>query len=302
MTTTELATIESPSTDVDWWYVRAYPGSAEAMDEATRLLVPWLRDQARKVEADRWFFMRYFDLSGQHLRLRLRGSAAAVDRVQAGLGEVVALLAGLVNHPARPRLIEGAAFGAMAGPRRVQAGLYAPELAKYGGAAGAELAEQLFTESSAWYVETDLASYPPAFDRAALALAYLSALLPAALPGERTPAFWRIHQLTWGVHLRMMLPTRTEMTDRLAVAAGGMAAADDLVRSFDGRIGEQVARVVRTLDRADALHLPVDRAHLLMHYLHMDLNRWGFMPAEECLLGIAAAQAIPLVRDKETHR
>ena len=293
---------ELTRSDVDWWYVRAYPGSAAAMDEATRRLVPWLGGQARKVGADRWFFVRYFDISGQHLRLRLRGSASAVDHLQDGLGEVIALLEGLADQAARPRLIDGAAFGATPGPQRVKAGLYAPELAKYGGLAGAELAEQLFTESTAWYVETDVAAYSPAFDRAALALAYVSALLPAALPREAAPAFWKLHQRTWGLHLRMVLPTRTEMTERLAVAEAGMTAADDLVRSSDGRISEQVAQVVRTLDRADALDLPVERAHLLLHYLHMDLNRWGLMPAEECLLGIAAARAIRHLEDKETHR
>ncbi len=46
---------------------------------------------------------------------------------------------------------------------------------------------------------------------------------------------------------------------------------------------------MRTLDRAAAAGVPVERAVLLLHYLHMDLNRWGFVPAEESLLGIVAA-------------
>ncbi|MCX5115213.1 hypothetical protein OOK13_43585 [Streptomyces sp. NBC_00378] len=35
--------------------------------------------------------------------------------------------------------------------------------------------------------------------------------------------------------------------------------------------------------------LGVEGPVLLLHYLHMDLNRWGFVPAEECLLGVLAS-------------
>ena len=34
---------------------------------------------------------------------------------------------------------------------------------------------------------------------------------------------------------------------------------------------------------------PVPREELLLHYLHMDLSRWGFVPAEESLLGVLAS-------------
>jgi hypothetical protein len=50
-----------------------------------------------------------------------------------------------------------------------------------------------------------------------------------------------------------------------------------------------VETVVRTLDAAAADRNPVPREGLLLHYLHMDLNRWGFVPAEESLLGVLAS-------------
>ena len=52
----------------DWWYVRAYPGHPDLMDEATRVLVPWLAARAAEEGAPAWFFTRYWDMSGHHLR------------------------------------------------------------------------------------------------------------------------------------------------------------------------------------------------------------------------------------------
>ncbi|MFJ6610509.1 hypothetical protein ACIQPT_09525 [Streptomyces sp. NPDC091289] len=50
-----------------------------------------------------------------------------------------------------------------------------------------------------------------------------------------------------------------------------------------------VETVVRTLGEAAADKNPVPRQELLLHYLHMDLNRWGFVPAEGSLLGVLAS-------------
>lgn len=71
-------------------------------------------------------------------------------------------------------------------------------------------------------------------------------------------------------------------------AGHGEAAA-----RLDAPLRESAARhvgtVVRTLDAAAADENPVPREELLLHYLHMDLNRWGFVPAEESLLGVLAS-------------
>lgn len=276
---------------VDWWYVRAYPGSPDRMDAASCVLVPWLRDQARSTAAQRWFFMRYVDLTGHHLRLRLGGTPAALDRVHDRTGELASLLEALPESPPSDRLVPGAVFASMASTRRLRADLYAPELAKYGGAAGVDLAEQLFTRSSEWYVRNDIGSLAPVFERAGVARTFLRAVVDRALPDDADrQAFWKNHQRRWGLYLRMALPTREEMMQQLTWAQTGMDAAGATLRRLRDRIEEHVAEVGQALDAAERAHLPVGRPHLLLHYLHMDLNRWGFPPAEECLLGIAAAR------------
>ncbi|WP_214326803.1 lantibiotic dehydratase C-terminal domain-containing protein [Nonomuraea sediminis] len=264
---------------MDWWYVRAYPGGSDLMDPATRVLVPWLRDQAAREGAGRWFFIRYWDLSGYHLRLRLSCPPDGVDRLHERVPEVERLLGGLRAEPYEA-LVRGEFPGTLPSHRRARPCLYAPELGKYGGTAGVALAEELFTRGSAWYLDAGVAGLERARARAGLALAYMRGLVSAALPDPA--AFWAAHRRQWGWQLRMAVPGQEELRERV-VRVHGTPAPGGV--DLDG----QIANVVETLDAAEAACVPVTRAELLLNYLHMDLNRWGFVPAEECLLGLAAA-------------
>lgn len=276
------------STDTDWWYVRAYPGHPDLMDEATLVLIPWLAERAAEHDARAWFFTRYWDMSGHHLRLRLNCSAEGADRVHALLPELVRLLHSLGRPHTAERLVPGSVPQGLPLVKQARTCLYAPELAKYGGAAGAARTEELFTRSCRWYHEARIGSLDPLFDRAALAVTYMRALVEAALPEEARTEFWAAHRRQWGRQLRMAAPEQTELRRLLARAADGIGTVDLDAGPRDGVSG-QVAAVVRTLDRAGAEGSPVPRPVLLLHYLHMDLNRWGFVPPEECLLGILAS-------------
>ncbi|MER5618731.1 thiopeptide-type bacteriocin biosynthesis protein [Streptomyces sp. NPDC002215] len=274
----------------DWWYVRAYPGHPDLMDEATRVLIPWLASRAAEEGAPAWFFTRYWDMSGHHLRMRLTCSADAVDRVHERLPEVVELLHSLGRPVAVERLVPGSVPQGLPMVKKARCCLYAPELAKYGGPSGVARAEELFTASCRWYDDHRLAALDPLFDRAALAVTYMRALVRAALPEMARTDFWALHRRQWGRQLRMAAPAQEELRGLLSRAANGIGTAaaclDDDLRAG---IESHVQRVVRTLDGAAADMNAVPRAVLLLHYLHMDLNRWGFVPAEECLLGVLAS-------------
>ena len=153
---------------IDWWYVRAYPGDPAAVDAASRLLVPWLRAQAQRLGATRWFFMRYLDMTGHHLRLRLQCSRAQADELHQLSGELTDLMH-RADADAGRSLLTSAGLPGMRGPVKVRHDLYAPELTKYGGAQGVRIAEDLFTASSELYAKHDIAALPPRYQRAALA-------------------------------------------------------------------------------------------------------------------------------------
>ncbi|MCF4139609.1 thiopeptide-type bacteriocin biosynthesis protein [Streptomyces sp. Tue 6430] len=277
--------------EADWWYVRAYPGHPDAMDEASRVLIPWLAARASEEAAPAWFFTRYWDMSGHHLRLRLKCSADGVDRVHERLPELVELLHSLDRPVPAERLVPGSVPQGLPLVKQARCCLYSPELAKYGGARGVARAEELFTASCRWYDDQRIGSLTPLFDRAALAVSYMSELVRAAFPDDpaRT-AFWTAHRRQWGRQLRMAAPRQEDLRGLLTSASKGTGEAaarlDDGLRQS---VGAHVERVVRTLDAAAADQNPRSREELLLHYLHMDLNRWGFVPAEESLLGVLAS-------------
>jgi hypothetical protein len=174
------------------------------------------------------------------------------------------------------------------GIQRVRATLYSPELKKYGGETGILLAERLFTASTRWYVEQDVVSLDPLGTRAALAARFLRHAVTAALPGHEDE-FWTAHRRQWGWHLRSAVPTQPEF--RSLVTSTGEMLSRTGVGSAADFIDGHVADMVATLDAAQAEGVVVPRATLLLHYLHMDMNRWGFLPPEECLLGLLAGSA-----------
>ncbi|MFI0978260.1 lantibiotic dehydratase C-terminal domain-containing protein [Streptomyces sp. NPDC021093] len=277
--------------ETDWWYVRAYPGHPDAMDEATRVLIPWLSALASEEAASAWFFTRYWDMSGHHLRLRLKCSADGIDRVHERLPELVGLLYALDRPTPSARLVPGSVPQGLPMVKQARCCLYAPELAKYGGARGVARVEELFTASCRWYDDQRIGALDPLFDRAALAVSYMSALVRAALPEPRArTAFWTAHRRQWGRQLRMAAPGQEDLRGLLDRAARGTGEAlARLSTPLQESTTRHVETVVHTLDVAMADKNPVPREELLLHYLHMDLNRWGFVPAEESLLGVLAS-------------
>ncbi|MEU5399944.1 lantibiotic dehydratase C-terminal domain-containing protein [Streptomyces sp. NPDC005963] len=275
----------------DWWYVRAYPGDQDSMDEATRVLLPWLADRASDEDASAWFFTRYWDMGGHHLRLRIQCSADGIDRIHERLPELVALLHTLDRPGPAERLVPGSVPQGLPRIKQASCCLYAPELAKYGGAQGVARAEHLFTASCRWYHDQRIGSLAPLYERAALAVSYMRTLIGAALPdASARTAFWTVHRRQWGRQLRMAAPVQEELRALLSRAAKGTGeAAHRLDAPLRESMERQVETVVGTLEAAALDGNPVPRESLLLNYLHMDLNRWGFVPAEESLLGVLAS-------------
>lgn len=259
------------------------------MDEATRYLVPWLRDRAREENSERWFFMRYWDLNGHHVRLRVQCSSDGVDRLYGRGPELLDLLRSLPAPRYEQRLIPGALQLGLPDTQQVKPCVYAPELRKYGRRAGVRLAEGLFTTASEWYQRVDPASLDPAGERAALVCEYMGVLVRTAVAESQQRDFWLAHRRRWEWQLRVALPQRDDVklvASHLATKIKKLGEVNDSHREL---LREHAAVVASTLDHAEAQGNPVDRTELLLDYMHMDINRWGFVPVEEVLLGIVAA-------------
>ncbi|MFI7240619.1 lantibiotic dehydratase C-terminal domain-containing protein [Streptomyces qinglanensis] len=274
----------------DWWYLRAYPGGPARMDAGVRAVLPWLAARAAELQAPDWHFLRYWDATGHHLRLRIRCTPEQADTLHSRTPEMRALLTALPEVrpadgggllPAEPTMA----------PRHQPVGVspapYAPERAKYGGTAGIAAAEEVFTDCCALLAETDLVALPAAFERAAAAVDLTGMLVAGCLaPGERD-AFWTAHRRRWLARLRLVLPA-DETRERLRALASRVGDAPRPGEAVRSRCAAHAELVSAALDRCAAARVPVPRAELLLHHVHMTYNRLGFPPAEEAALVLAA--------------
>ncbi|MFJ2909001.1 lantibiotic dehydratase [Streptomyces sp. NPDC087228] len=115
----------------EWLYLKLH-GSARTQDDLLRDHVPELVDLAARNGADGWFFVRYTDGSGHHLRLRLRG-----DRPAALWGTVAPAAGALLQQWQRAGLLRGHTLDQ-----------YDPETERYGGPAARRPAEDVFRYDS----------------------------------------------------------------------------------------------------------------------------------------------------------
>lgn len=119
-----------PAIGGEWLYLTVH-GSARGQDDFLRERLPVLVGVAQADGADRWFFLRYTDARGHHVRLRVHGDPERLwSRVAATIG-------GLLTGWQRTGLV---------GPHRVDQ--YDPEIERYGGGDALVAAERVFQADS----------------------------------------------------------------------------------------------------------------------------------------------------------
>lgn len=287
----------------NWLFYRLSPGGPGRMDAAiggpVRRAARILRDDAG---CESWFFLRYLDDRGPHVRLRVRavdrdGGDRLAELLEADLHPALEELAGREPHERRPLLPT---------PKRLALGrgehlglehdVYEPEWRKYGGAEGVAIAEELFRVSSNVVLAVDGERLGSA-DRAALALTLMTAAGDAALPLDERQEFWRRYAGWWtgeqrglqhGARLAAIVGRAADQvgaTLRRAATvmwgAGRVRAAADLYAwGIQSMLGEARARRVR-------LGVP----HLAFHHIHMTNNRLGMTLIEEALLAAVLARS-----------
>jgi thiopeptide-type bacteriocin biosynthesis protein len=121
-----------PSRLAGEWLYLLVRGSCRTQDDLLRDELPRLVRLATEAGADRWFFIRYTDADGHHLRLRFHGDPTRL------WSELL---------PAASDLLAGWQRAGLAGAHRLEQ--YEPELERYGGIDAQAAAERLFGEDSA---------------------------------------------------------------------------------------------------------------------------------------------------------
>ena len=272
----------------EWWSVNLYVRDCAALDAVAPLVVPWLGEQAREAGATRWFFIRYVDSRGHHLRLRMRADPAANDDLYGRRHELVELAHARGEGAPAPRILSDPLLPDIASHPAVVSRVYSPEHVKYGGPAGTAIAESLFTWTSSWHAERDLLARPQVPDRAAFGLA-LAREITRLLPAQQQSPLWHAHLRKWGRRLRGApaladLPAfLDDLRPRLEPQAQAYAP---MAAPMAARIVTAVRELVATSDR-------IDPVPVLLDYVHMEMNRLGLNPVEELVIGRLVAAENP---------
>ncbi|VEG28610.1 thiopeptide-type bacteriocin biosynthesis domain [Actinomyces howellii] len=265
---------------LDWLYARVY-----CAGDDTDVLLPglgeWLTGLRSRLELRSAHFLRYIDQRGHHLRVRLQGEPACLDEAAVEL-DALDGIARRAQAGRAERLVPDTIPVALTGRPGLSLALYGPEYAKYGGVEGVERAERHFDLSSRWCLAHRVWTWPRPQGRVALA-AHLLALVAVRgqVPAQEMLA---AHLRAWGARL-----------------PAGMRAQDELIGLVTGVV-EQCERQAEDLSALDELAGDAVRtterigvgvgARRVVDLVHMDVNRLGVSPAEECVAGLAARHLV----------
>ncbi|AWI29066.1 lantibiotic dehydratase C-terminal domain-containing protein [Streptomyces tirandamycinicus] len=330
----------------EWLYARVHHAGHRDGELLLTGLVPAWVEAAERAGVRRWFFLRYADASGPHLRVRFLGTPAVLDDCwEAGR----ALWKEHVPPPARgeverlhPRAEEGLPGH---GSRRLSLGVYGREHHYYGSPPAVDIAEEVFQASSELGLDAVRATGADRTARAHLAVRVMRSCL-GTLGRSQRERIWRLHWGHWtgllagdpawlqeteriaerwaagarppiGGREPAARPLTTSARARSSARAGSCSAAADAHAHTDVGPASTAGAVPVALPAADAGSVPalpaaadalgrdladgVRRAlavdpdavasRLLLMQMHMTLNRLGFLPLEEAVLGRVAARA-----------
>jgi thiopeptide-type bacteriocin biosynthesis protein len=258
--------LDRPS-EPDWLYYRIYLNDLDDFDTVLETVVrPGIAAWRAELPDLRWFFLRFVDPLGPHVRLRFAADPSCVA---------------LMERDWDDRL-----DGIIPAPRRVGKYVYAPEYRKFGDVMGMRLAERIFQLSS----ETVMACTGERLRdlRTAYGAAHL-ALLVATLPAEQRLGF--LHQYAWywtgGPRRTGSSVDPAQAPDALADAGARVVAAARRVLA-DSSTREQFLtyRAAYSAESRGSGRIAVPRSDrfLLFHHIHLMHNRMGVYPLVEARL------------------
>ncbi len=282
-----------------WLYLKVYPGRLDLIDATLRTVVrPWVAAHTSVIR--RWFYLRYFDGAGPHVRLRLLLGHDDADALALAVPELLDRLGSLeADDRARRSDVPGLPgrahhHAAKQFRAEVAVDLYEPEYGKWGGVEFMPVAETLFEFSST--ISAVFLDLMPAGWRGRLAIA--SAIIRGTVRSlqlgradERS--FLAAHFAWWsGEHGGG--PTEDVDTLREIAAREGhdvvvlmlTLTSDDV---FVGSLEDFTTQLAGVLARSNPSQ---QRLFLVFHHLHLMLNRLGVIPSEEALASLIAAHVL----------
>jgi len=253
----------------EWLHYALYPGDGARLDRVVREVVaPAVARAGVAGPPRRWFFLRFTDELGPHVRLRFAGGQGAVDAIHQAVDPALRRALREVTAPPRERTPPG-----ITGCHQ---GFYEPELDRYGGRAGVALAEAVFEVSSEVTLAL-LGRADVAARRRALALTLMRRAARSTLREADLPGLWTRYERHWSGGAGPAAATRRARYQELARARAARARERMAEVAADATVGRLLEAY------AGALQVHRDRlaAGAVAHHVHLTNNRLGIPPAEE---------------------
>lgn len=275
--------------DVGWLYARIYCAGGDDTDELLPEIAQWLARARGQWDIRSAHFLRFVDLRGHHIRLRLKAVQGVLDEAYASMREL-----GAVARRTEVSTVERLVFDPMTGGigasrPGIAFGVYGPEYDKYGGVAGVEEAERHFYVSSRWCLDHRIWQIPRSVPRAALAARFLAlAARSAPLPEAELLS---AHLRMWGSRLPAHLRDGSALGPIVQQLLEVIEFQFDEIPSW-GQAAGAIGELADDAGRAIGVMGAGTGGRRALDLLHIDVNRLGLNPAEECIAGLCARQLL----------
>ncbi|OBA01888.1 hypothetical protein A9D36_16335 [Bacillus subtilis] len=283
----------------EWVFYSIYVPRAEYLENIIiNIVTPIVKQVKDSVQVHKWFFIRYIDMQGPHIRLRFLVNEDDIDIVEEITEEH--LHRNLSKVLAEPLSEMSRLLPVKTDTRSFESGFqqeeYEPEYEKYGGVQGVHIAEDIFQSSSELVLSL---LNDPGFkdnDRFDFALFLMKKTAEhASLSADQARGLWESMLHHWsgadyteGITYKTKLEEAAEKRiDVINVVIEKMYSNPFVIKLTEGyqKILQRAFSQIQESEKIRTSH-----SHLSFHYIHMMNNRLGVWPIEEAYLGALLAQ------------
>lgn len=297
----------SENNSLSWLYYKILLGNYTwAFDR----LISMLSEILKNPEIKKWFFIRYIDQDGIHLRLRLGVDSSASETLDRRLySQIHAITAQLNSIPKEEdfRLVK---IGAPTVINRSMLGVkrdeYKPEIDIYGGKDGVYIAEDVF------HVSSDIALRVIEQEENGISFRkdLAPALMQAALDEVRIQQprlefvdnyinYWSAVNPAYGFYVATFEEKAKELIDTgypIVRKDEDYGVASEFLNDWRQSLRKSMTKY-RTIDG----HSDVLITRVLFYFIHLMNNRFGFTILEEIYLAVLLRQSLLLKQDTKVR-
>ncbi|WP_162309104.1 thiopeptide-type bacteriocin biosynthesis protein [Brevibacillus antibioticus] len=244
-----------------------------------------------KIHPAKWFFIRYVDYTGYHLRVRFKISTQGLDQatkvLESYFSEMIPCVLKMDVVPPRSLIPVQQDHNKKnaESPGTIELAVYEPEISKYGGSEGVSKAEPIFQQSSELVVNSIEDIIVGQIDRYLLGLAIMKLKLDTLfLHDEKEELLFLQHYLFYWTGAKysasgqQLAKKFLELTiKKVKAIESDMTELLPIVnRTYISLVASTIEQVLKISHKS--------KVELLFHYIHMMNNRLGITPLEEAYL------------------